>query len=534
MKDSILILGAGVMQRPALLAAKKLGLESFAIDANPNAPCVSDADHFAMIDLKNRDEIAECAKGLYERMNLKAVFTAGTDFSANAAYAACQLGFASHSYEACVNATDKALMRQCFRNARVPSPHFILLEKKYVANTLSPSLVSSLKFPYVVKPVDNMGARGCRMVRNRDELFVAVDEALKYSRSGRALLEEYMDGQEFSIDALIYDGTFTITGFADRHISFAPYFVELGHTMPTTIPCEKYLALAKTFAQGAKALGLSRGAAKADIKWTKDGPMIGEIAARLSGGYMSGWTFPYSSDLNLTEQAMEIALGRRPETLENFRFPLDIDGAPFKMFAYNCARSAAERAWISIPGIVKEVLNLDEAAKIQGARDIFPRAMAGDRVVFPKNNVEKCGNVIAVAATRQDAVRAAEDAVKQIVVVLEKGNPETDDFLRMKRAKEDGGFPPQAFELPKDVDRAFNFELDCESEKKIGEFDLISNNIPDSLANCMDIKDWNNLTLMETIEKFDKMNLNHGELNYKKFWLALIRGGLQGALYVSK
>ena len=97
MKDSILILGAGVRQRPALLAAKKLGLESDAIDANPNAPCVSDADHFAMIDLKDRDEIAECAKGLYERMNLKAVFTAGTDFSANAAYAACQLGLASHS-----------------------------------------------------------------------------------------------------------------------------------------------------------------------------------------------------------------------------------------------------------------------------------------------------------------------------------------------------------------------------------------------------------------------------------------------------
>ena len=40
--------------------------------------------------------------------------------------------------------------------------------------------------------------------------------------------------------------------------------------------------------------------------------------------------------------------------------------------------------------------------------------------------------------------------------------------------------------------------------------------------------------LFETIEKFDKMNLNHGELNYKKFWLALIRGGIQGALYVSK
>ena len=534
MKDSILILGAGTMQRPAILAAKKLGLETYVIDANSNAPCVSDADHFATIDLKDRDGIAECAQGLVERMNLKAIFTAGTDFSANVAFASEKHGFAGHSYAAAVNASDKALMRQCFRNARIPSPHFILIEKKYLKNTLTAQVVAGLKFPYVVKPVDNMGARGCRMVRNQDELFAAIDEALKFSRSGRALLEEYLDGPEFSIDALIYDGTFTVTGFADRHIYFEPYFVELGHTMPTNISYTQYMELVKTFALGAKSLGLSCGAAKADIKWTKKGPVIGEIAARLSGGYMSGWTFPYSSDINLTEQAIEIALGRKPLALESLRFPLDIEGAPFKMFAYNSSRSSAERAWISIPGRVKEVIGLDEAAKISGVRDIFPRAKAGDRVVFPRNNVEKCGNVISVAATREQAVKAAEEAVKRVTVILEKGNPETDDFLRMKRAKEDGHFPPEAFQLPKDVDRAFNFELDCESERKIGEFDLISNNVPSSLSNSMAVKDWNHLTLRETIEKFDKMNLNHGELNYKKFWLALIRGGIQGALYVSK
>jgi biotin carboxylase len=534
MKDSILILGAGVMQRPAILAAKKLGLETYVIDGNSNAPCVQDADHFAKIDLKSRDEIAECAKGLLERMNLKAVFTAGTDFSANVAYAAEQCGFVGHSYAAAVNASDKALMRQCFKNARVPCPHFILIEKKYLKNTLTAQVVKGLKFPYVVKPVDNMGARGCRMVRNQDELYAAVDEALKYSRSGRALLEEYLDGPEYSIDALIYDGTFTVTGFADRHIAFEPYFVELGHTMPSGVPYQRYIELVKTFALGAKSLGLSRGAAKADIKWTKNGPVIGEIAARLSGGYMSGWTFPYSSDLNLTEQAIEIALGRRPFALENSRFPLALKDAPFQIFAYNSSRSSAERAWISIPGRVKEVLHCEEAAKISGVRDIFPRVKEGDRVVFPRNNVEKCGNVIAVAATREQAVKAAEEAVKLITVTLEKGNPETDDFLRMKRAKEDGAFPPEAFQLSKEVERAFNFELDCESERKIGEFDLISNNVPSSLSGCMDLKDWNHISLSETIEKFDKMSLNHGELNYKKFWLALIRGGIQGALYVSK
>ena len=53
-------------------------------------------------------------------------------------------------------------------------------------------------------------------------------------------MEEYMEGPEFSIDALVYDGTMTITGFADRHIFFPPYFIEMGHTMPTRISKDKY------------------------------------------------------------------------------------------------------------------------------------------------------------------------------------------------------------------------------------------------------------------------------------------------------
>ncbi len=531
--DSILILGAGLMQRPAIMSAKKLGLETFVVDANPDAVCISDADHFERIDLKDRDGIAEYALRLKETSSLKAVFTAGTDFSANAAYASNKCGFYSHSYEACVNASEKALMRQCFKNARVPSPNFILIEKKGLRNILTPQVVAGLKFPYVVKPVDNMGARGCRLVRNKDELFLAVDEALKFSRSGKALLEEYMEGPEFSIDALVYNGKFIVTGFADRHIYFPPYFIEMGHTMPTHIPYEQFVGLIKTFARGAKSLGLSHGAAKADIKWTKDGPMVGEIAARLSGGYMSGWTYPYSSDINLTEDAILVAMGRQPENLERGSFPLGIK-EPFDLYTYSSVRTSAERAWISIPGKVKSVLFLDEARKTSGVRDIFLRSRAGDKVDFPRNNVEKCGNVISVAPTRREAIESAESAVSKIIVVLEKNNPETEAFLSGVCRSGETGFPPAAFILPKEVERAFAFELDCESERKIPEFDPVSNYVPPSLVSCMGIRDWNHLSLAEAIDKFDRMNLNHGELNYKKFWLAFIRGGIQGALYVAR
>jgi len=141
-----------------------------------------------------------------------------------------------------------------------------------------------------VKPVDNMGGRGCRRADSLAELRAAVEAALAFSRSGRAIIEEFMDGPEFSADALVHRGEITLCGLADRHIRFPPCFVEMGHTMPSGVDSGTAARLLEVFYAGIRALGITNGAAKGDLKLTPKGPMVGEIAARLSGGYMSGWT----------------------------------------------------------------------------------------------------------------------------------------------------------------------------------------------------------------------------------------------------
>ncbi|UKI56778.1 MAG: hypothetical protein L6V90_06650 [Treponema succinifaciens] len=74
----ILILGAGLMQRPSIEAAKELGYKALVIDANPDAVCVPFADRFEKIDLKDTNAIVDFSLSLGK--NLCAVFTAGTDF----------------------------------------------------------------------------------------------------------------------------------------------------------------------------------------------------------------------------------------------------------------------------------------------------------------------------------------------------------------------------------------------------------------------------------------------------------------------
>lgn len=532
---NILILGAGLMQKPAILSAKEAGFTVHVIDADEKAVAIPYADTFRKIDLKDKDGILAYAKELQNTDDgLSAVFTAGTDFSASVSYVCEKLGLPAHSYQAAVNASVKTVMRQCFADSKVPSPAFYQYTK---ADLEANKTENTLNFPLVVKPVDNMGARGCRMVRNEQEFLPAVEAAVKCSRTGNAIVEEYMEGPEFSIDALVYNGTFTVTGFAIRHIKYAPYFIEVGHTMPAELDKKMHDELISVFALGAKALGLSCGAAKADIKYTSKGPMIGEIAGRLSGGYMSGWTYPYSSDLNLTKQAILIASGNEPEDLIKRRKPVDYNpgelcknaAQPYELYEVPSLRTSAERAWMSIPGTVKYIENIKDYSD-RAVFDVLPRATVqlGSEVDFPRNNVEKCGNIIAVSHSREAAIAVAQDAVSDIFITLEPDNPRTENFLKGTELVDEKDFPPSAF------GKISENQLSSISGT-ISKNQKIEDSIPEvfKTAEYINKTDWNYNTIKTTAQKFDILRPKHPDLDAKRFWCALIRGGIQAAVYVS-
>jgi len=525
-KKRILILGAGLLQGPALRIAGELGLETAAVDADPTACCAPLADRFEKIDLKDREGIEKLARSIMENGGLAGVMTAGTDFSASVAWVAEKLGLPGISFDAALDASDKERMRKRFKEAGVPSPEFIVMDKKS-----GEALALPFSWPVVVKPVDNMGARGCRRVDSQAELKTAVAEAMAFSRSGRVIVEEYMEGPEFSVDALVYRGEITICGFADRHIFFPPYFIEMGHTMPSSIDPAVMRPLVEAFNKGVKALGITNGAAKGDVKLTSRGPMIGEIAARLSGGYMSGWTFPYSSGVLPTRGAIEIAIGKKPVSLEN---------------KWNW--TSAERAFISIPGEVLSVRGIETAKVMPWVRDVFTRVKSGSTVVFPENNVTKCGNIISAAPDRETAVKAAENAARSVLIRLKAPNEKTSAFLAVPSTVPPSGkpaFPPDAFAvsgellsllaaLPETACAGADFPT--ENEPVLLPFpEFTGSGLLDYMGR--DIEE--SLGAIRALTGFDlpfapKKSLSEGgaaPVLGRSFWQALIRGGYQGATY---
>jgi biotin carboxylase len=560
MKERLMILGAGVMQGPAIRIAKELGLFTVVIDGSAEAPCIPMADRFEQIDLKDREGVETFGRSLQNSGGLAGIMTAGTDFSATVAWAAERLGLPGIPYEAALNASDKSRMRSCFKKAGLPSPEFLTLDSA----PQSPDQPLPGAFPLVVKPVDNMGGRGCRRVGSFEELRAAVEEALAFSRSRKAIVETFMEGPEFSVDAIVYRGEINICGLADRHIFFPPYFIEMGHTIPALVKAEEEEAILETFRAGVRALGLagkdSIGAAKGDIKLGPRGPGIGEIAARLSGGYMSGWTYPYASGAEPVRAAILAAVGRKPEGLRPLR-----------------SWTSAERAFISIPGKVREIRGLEAARGQTRVKDLFLRISEGSRVSFPVNNVTKAGNIISAALDRAAAIEAAGKAVRSILIRLETGDSETGAFLAAGAFAPEGpgpdaggsvpstgnpdtaerAFPPSAFQIGPEIGAALRGlpEFDAPPRaasqnparpagpgKEPPGFRLLP--FPEFTASeCRDyagrtvresleaVRLLTGLSLPEALPGGPDSSDDKSILLGRSFWAALVRGGYQGGAW---
>ncbi len=438
---TILICGGGTMQLPAIRIAAEEGMRVIVADGNAECPGRAVADRFEHVDLNDLDGMTECAR----RHSVDGVFTAGTDFSTTVAYVAESLGLPGIDYATALRSRDKARMRQVLGNAGVLVPPFCVYEnlRKLTAGSDSAGsdTCAEVPFPAVVKPVDNMGARGVRRIGSSSELDSALRAATKESRTGRVLCESFIPGREYSIDAISYGGSVYPCGLADRHITFPPFFVEIGHTIPSALSAVRRNSLERGFAAAVRALGIDPGAAKGDVflvpreiapQWlvsraatspleqqrdagslsgeSADFVVIGEIAARLSGGYMSGWTYPRSRGFEPTRAALRIAVGHEPGPIRE-----------------TLSRYAAERAIVSIPGRIDRIEGIEEYE--HEADSIFLTRSAGQQVALPTSNVEKCANVIVTGDSYLDACDRADLLRQRIRVRLATASDDTEHFL---------------------------------------------------------------------------------------------------------
>ena len=302
-KKSILVFGVGELQRSIILRAKLKGLFTIGIDPCADAVCKDEVDAFEIVG--GQDFEGTCA--VVEKYGVDAIVTAATDKPlVMMARVAEKYGFPFYSVETAQWSTDKYQMKQRFLEGGVPCARGRLIARVEEAD--------DLYYPLIVKPRDNSGSRGVKLCRNKEELQEAMQEALQYSHLDTVLVEEYIEGQEYSIEGLHYNGKSEVIQFTEKTTTEFPYNVELAHKQPANLTEEQKNDIRELVSKIANCMHFENCPSHTELKINERGICIIETSPRLGGDYITSTLVPLSTGINMEDQLLNIALGGKVDT----------------------------------------------------------------------------------------------------------------------------------------------------------------------------------------------------------------------------
>lgn len=395
----IMILGASILQLPAIEKAIEMGIEVIAIDMNPdavgfNVPGVVKE----VISTIDTSAILEAAK----RHQISGIMTLASDMPMQSvAVVSREMGLVGISEDTALKATNKAFMRDALRKAGVPVPIYFRVK----GNDKFKEAVEQVRgagYKCIVKPADNSGSRGVHFLKEDDDLDAVYEYTVRYSRGGEIVVEEFMEGPEVSVETLAVDGDVHVIQITDKLTTDAPYFVEMGHSQPSQLGEEICEKISEVAIAANKAVGILNGPSHTEIKITPYGPKIVELGARLGGDCITTHLVPLSTGVNMVEQSIKIALGEKP----NFEPKWD--------------KGSAIRYIKTNTGIVKDIKGVFEVESLPGVVQISIVRGIGEKVGEIKSSVDRVGFVIAQAEDANRAVELAEKGIESIDIIVEE------------------------------------------------------------------------------------------------------------------
>ena len=400
---TVLFVGAGRHQRRAILRAKELGLRVAAVDRNPDAPGLKEADIARVVDFADAAAVLKAIA----RLKLDGVMTVSADRAVPVVAAVAEArGLPGIGVETAHLMTNKIAMRARLADAGVPQPRFAAL--RTISETRRAA--DEVGFPSVLKPVDSGGQRGIFRVESLDDIHAHLHEALVASPTGEAILEEFVEGTEMNGIVLARNGEVLPLTLSDR---LRPPGIGFGvgwtHVYPATAYGEQLDESERVAVHTVHALGLRTGIAFPQLIAAPDGRVIVvECAARIPGGQMADLV-RFATGVDLVEVQIRMALG---------------DDLPDELVKAQFVQPLAVRFLTAEPGPlptgrVKRIGPLDKVLAFPGVVQADVYLQVGETIRPVRLDGDRRGYVIATADTNLEALDRAEAAARLLDVEVE-------------------------------------------------------------------------------------------------------------------
>ena len=393
MQMKLLVSAAGILQVPVIKKAKEMGIYVIAADGDPNAVGLKYADKAIVVNITSEEDVLKVAR----EEQIDGVIHPCSEVSMNVmGRLNDELGLSGITREQAIRATNKHLMREAFEKGNAPSPKSILTDS---AEDAWEHLQNDFSTDGILKPSRNSGSRGiAKVVRdmNKADFINAYNIALNESRDKSVLIEQFIEGPEFSIEIIVWNGKVNVLTVTDKKTTGAPHFVELGHNQPSCFSAADVETLKSAAVAGVKALGVNNCACHAEAKLMDGKAYLMEIGARLGGDFISTELTHLSTGIDMVVAAINVALGIEPD--------LNPKEEP---------KGVCIRYFCPTPGKLVSISNTEILADPRVYLwEIYHKE--GDEIPEVTSSLCRSGHVIVTEKTPQKAIELADEIVNKV------------------------------------------------------------------------------------------------------------------------
>lgn len=402
----ILVVGCGFPQLGLLRFCRAEGLHVIGLDANATAVGRPECHDFVEASTTDAEAIGRAVREL----GADGLTTCGSDHAVlPTARAAESAGLPFYLPSATIAAAlHKDDMRAAYARAGAPSPAHQIIRSLAEAEAFT----STHGLPVVVKPARGWGQRGVRVVREPGELAPAVAESLaaagRVMPEPRSVLEQFIEGREFSVDAYTVDGETEVLAVTERIITLYPDppGITFAEVHPPELDATAHAAVVAAARAGLAALGVNRGPSYTQLRAGARGAFIVETALRLGGGLDPDVTF-LASGVSLYRKIVGVALGRADWERAGVEGPRH--------------GGATGRFIIARPGPVRAIRGLEAARQMPGVVSAEVYVQPGGVVHPLTDGSKRAGHVLAFGASRAEAEERAFAAMARIEIDTNEG-----------------------------------------------------------------------------------------------------------------
>jgi len=380
------------------------GLRPIMFSADPTRYPYLAEDGIATVCVDTQDEQAlfDACQRLAAEAGLAGVASSSEYFIATAAVLAERFGLPGPQHTAITRCRDKYMQRLCLHVAGVGVPVFRAADS--VAEAIAAA--DDVSYPVVVKPINGSGSVGVKLCSDVDAVRAQATTLLHQQQNERGLpvpqrilIEQLVVGPEYSVE--VFNGS--IVGITQKYLGHPPFFIEVGHDFPATLPSLDEQAIQQTVRRAIDALDLGWGPLHVELRLTEAGPRIIEVNPRLAGGFIPELV-RLASGIDLIAETIRLVIGHAPQLQRT-----------------NGDYAAIRFIVLDQDGTLVEIGELDAAARLAHVVAVkrYPRASV--RVRCSGDFRDRIGHVIACASTPETARAAAEAAQRMIQVIIRPG-----------------------------------------------------------------------------------------------------------------